>query len=250
MKIVFHPKYFEVYASDPAATHGRLEGAVSLLKKEYTFVEPEIATEDDILLVHTKEHFDRISAKSAHLFTLSLLAAGGAILASEIAMEGEAAFGLIRPPGHHASRDSCWGFCWFNNIAVAIKRLIHDKKIENALIVDFDLHFGDGTNGIFLEDSGVLYHHMDSIPSLEKFLKSCKKFDILGVSAGFDRYINDWGGILTLEEYQLLGEILGGFARDKTNGRIFSILEGGYNHQELGYCIQSYLHGIKKAYDQ
>ena len=249
MNIIFHPKYLEVYSSDPAAAQGRLDGAVNLLKKNYTFVEPEIATEDDILLAHTKEHFDRISSKSPHLFTLSLLAAGGAIKASELAMEGKCTFALIRPPGHHASRHSCWGFCWFNNIAIAIKKLLNEGKIKNALIIDFDLHFGDGTNGIFLEESKVLYHHMDSLPSLERFLDPLGTYyDIIGVSAGFDRYINDWGGILTLKDYEYLGEILGKFAKNMAQGRIFSVLEGGYNHQELGYCIKSYLQGLEKEF--
>jgi len=248
MKIIFHPKYLEVYASDPAAARGRLDTSVEILKARYEFIEPTIAQEQDILLVHTEDHFDRIASKSSHLFTLALLAAGGAIEASEIALRGDPCFGLIRPPGHHASRDSCWGFCWFNNMAVAIKRLIALDKIKNGLIVDFDLHFGDGTNGIFNEDPKVIYHHMDSISSLEKFLESCGEFDILGVSAGFDRYINDWGGLLSLDDYKHLGQLLGNFAKQKTKGRIFSLLEGGYNHKELGYCIESYLEGIEKSF--
>lgn len=235
MKIVFHPKYLEVYASDPAATRGRLDTSIALLGKKYEFVEPIIAQEEDILLVHTQEHFDRISSKSSHLFALALLAAGGAIEASEIALKGEPSFGLIRPPGHHASRDSCWGFCWFNNIAVAIKRLLQDQKIKNALIVDFDLHFGDGTNGIFLNDPQVIYHHMDSISSLEKFLKSCPYFDILGVSAGFDRYINDWGGLLTLEDYRNIGKLLAKFAKNKAQGRIF------FPYWKVGITIKNYV---------
>ncbi len=246
--IIFHPKYFEVYASDPAAAQGRLDGAYKLLQtKGYEFIEPEIAQEDDILLVHTKAHFERIASKSSHLLTLSLLSAGGAICASEMAMSGTFSFGLIRPPGHHASADSCWGFCFFNNIAVAIKKLLNENKIKNALIVDFDLHFGDGTNGIFLNEDRVVYHHMDSITSLENFLNSTDNVDIVGVSAGFDRYINDWGGLLTLEDYKRLGEILGMFASHHANGRIFSVLEGGYNHRELGDCIYSYLTGLEQA---
>lgn len=247
-KIVFHKKYFEVYASDPAATQGRLNSAHDLLRtKDYEFIEPEIAQEDDILLVHTKSHFERIASKSSHLLTLSLLAAGGAICASEMAIDGIITFGLIRPPGHHASADSCWGFCFFNNIAVAIKKLLNENKIKNALIVDFDLHFGDGTNGIFLNENRVTYHHMDSISSLKNFLYSITEVDIVGVSAGFDRYINDWGGILTLKDYETIGEILGNFAKNKAKGRLFSVLEGGYNHQELGDCIYSYLTGIEKS---
>src|SRR4030042_1033954 len=88
-------------------------------------------------------------------------AAGGAIKAAQIAMEGEVSFGLIRPPGHHASPDGCWGFCFFNNIAVALARLQSEDLIENALILDFDLHFGDGTNNIF-EGSAIKYFHPEA----------------------------------------------------------------------------------------
>jgi len=66
-------------------------------------------------------------------------------MAAELAIEGKPSFGLIRPPGHHASPDSCWGFCYFNNIAIAIRRLIDEGRVKKALIIDFDLHFGDGT---------------------------------------------------------------------------------------------------------
>ncbi len=249
VKIVFHEKYKEVYASDPAAALGRLDSSVEVLSKQgYEFIEPKTATEQDILLVHTKEHFNWVSSRSSHLFSVALLAAGGAIKAAQLAFEGEPAFGLIRPPGHHASRNSCWGFCWFNNIAVAIKRLIFEKKIKNALIIDFDLHFGDGTDEIFSSQENVKYHHMGSLSSLEDFLDDQHEFDIIGVSAGFDRYVNDWGGILSLEDYRKLGELLGKFAIEKTNGRIFSVLEGGYNHEELGYCIHSYIAGIESSF--
>ena len=88
------------------------------------------------------------------VYDMALLAAGGALKAAGLAFEGEPAFGLIRPPGHHASADSCWGFCFFNNMAIAIAGLKSQEQIKTALMLDFDLHFGDGTANIFEGDSG------------------------------------------------------------------------------------------------
>jgi len=143
MKVIFHQRFYEVYTCDPAAAAGRMESMVKALEKEFEFVEPEIASERDLERVHGRQHIQWVKAEPM-VYEIGLLAAGGAILAGEMAFDGEPAFGLIRPPGHHASPHSCWGFCYFNNIAIAIKRLISEEKIKSAMILDFDLHYGDG----------------------------------------------------------------------------------------------------------
>ena len=148
MKIVYHPRYTEVYDSDPAAAGGRMEAILKELEGKYAFITPERATAEDLQRVHTLSHIDLIS-RSLLLYEIASLSAGGAVKAAQLAVEGEPSFGLIRPPGHHANPDHCWGFCSFNNIAVALARLKADKYIESAFILDFDLHFGDGTNNIF-----------------------------------------------------------------------------------------------------
>lgn len=241
MRIVFHEKYFDVYSGDPAAAEGRLDRAYKVLRKSFEFVQPEPAREEDLLLVHSQAHVSHVE-QDTHLFEVASLAVGGAIRASEMALDGEPTFGLIRPPGHHASPNSCWGFCYFNNVAIAIRRLIHDRKISRALIIDFDLHFGDGTNNTFVGNANVVYHHMGQDPKeLEGFLSTTGDFDMLAVSAGFDRGIADWGGTLTDEDYEQIGRLLKEFSQVKARGRRFAVLEGGYNHATLGGTIFSFI---------
>ena len=244
MKIVFHENFFDVYSEDPASAEGRLDRAYRILKGNFELVEPEPAREEDLLLVHSQAHVSHIK-QDTHLFEIASMAVGGAVRASEMALAGEPAFGLIRPPGHHASPNSCWGFCYFNNIAIAIRRLLHDRKINSALIIDFDLHFGDGTSNTFTGDASVTYHHMGSGPKeLENFISRTGDFDMLGVSAGFDRGVADWGGTLSDEDYEQIGELLRRFSLEKSQGRRFAILEGGYNHTTLGASILSFLEGF------
>jgi acetoin utilization deacetylase AcuC-like enzyme len=144
MKIVFHERYYNSnYAMDPAASTGRLEGIISLMKKnsEYEFIIPEPASKEDILRAHTERHYNYV--KQDHLlYELASLAAGGAILAAEEGYNRNPTFAVIRPPGHHASADSCWGFCYFNNISISLLKLFSEGKIKSAFVLDFDLHTG------------------------------------------------------------------------------------------------------------
>lgn len=241
MKIVFHPKFYNVYTSDPAAEAGRMESIVRDLR-DFEFVEPEPATKEDVLLVHTPEHYAYVKSE-VQIYEVAILAVGGAIEASKIAFE-EPAFAAIRPPGHHASPDSSWGFCYFNNVAIAVKRLLKDGKIERAVIVDFDLHFGDGTANTFAGDERVEYYHMQDISGIEDFLRK-REYDIIAVSAGFDRHKDDWGGILETEDYREIGKIVKENAEEKCMGRRFAVLEGGYNHSVLGKNVRAFVDGLK-----
>jgi acetoin utilization deacetylase AcuC-like enzyme len=144
MKIVFHERYYDSnYAMDPAASAGRLEGIINLMKKnpEYEFITPEPAKKEDILRAHTERHYNYVK-KDPLLYELASLAAGGAILAAEDAYRENPTFAVIRPPGHHASADSCWGFCYFNNISISLLKLYSEGKIKSAFVLDFDLHTG------------------------------------------------------------------------------------------------------------
>ncbi len=248
MKIVYHPRYTEVYASEPAASPGRMEAILKELEGKYDFVEPLAASEDDLKLVHTPSHIGSIK-RDRQLYELASLAAGGAVKSALIAMEGEAAFGLIRPPGHHASPDHCWGFCYFNNIAVALAKLQSENLIEKALILDFDLHFGDGSNNIF-EGSKIKYFHPESIiretfiAHINRKLNEEKDYSMLAVSAGFDRHIEDWGGLLTTDDYRTIGRLVREAAERDCKGRRFAVLEGGYNHNVLGRNVRAFVEGL------
>lgn len=242
MKIVFHPKFYTVYTSDPAAERGRMEAIVSELR-DFEFVEPEMAKKEDILLVHTEMHYEYVKSDD-DVFDIAMLAVGGAIKAAEIAFN-EPAFALIRPPGHHASPDSSWGFCYFNNIAIAVKKLLFERRISKAVIVDFDLHFGDGTANAFRNDKRVQYHHMSggNIDGVADFLERCD-YEIIAVSAGFDRHKEDWGGLLETEDYREIGKIIKEFSEQKCFGRRFAALEGGYNHRVLGKNVRAFVEGM------
>ncbi len=248
MKIVYHPRYTEVYSSEPAASPGRMEAILKELEGQYDFVQPEPALEEDLLRVHTQFHIESIK-RDRRLYELACLAAGGAIKAAQLAVEGQPSFGLIRPPGHHASPDSCWGFCYFNNIAVALSKLQGEGQIENALILDFDLHFGDGTHNFF-SGSKTVYFHPESyagvnfVEAIEKRFKREKGYSILAVSAGFDRHLEDWGGLLSTEDYRTIGKLAKEAAEKNCNGRKFADLEGGYNHAVLGKNVKAFNEGF------
>jgi len=134
------------------------------------------------------------------LYDIAALAAGGAIQAARLGLESQT-FGAIRPPGHHASHDSCWGFCYFNNMAVALLTLKEEGLIETATILDFDLHYGDGNVNILDHRSWVTICNPTS-STRDNYLKEVEIFikahpaDIIGISAGFDHHLDDWGGLL------------------------------------------------------
>ena len=142
MKVIFHPQFYEVYASDPAAAQGRLEAIMAVIEPHVTLVEASPASDEDIAAVHSARHIDGV--KRQGVYDIAALAAGGAIQAAVLGMT-EPCFALIRPPGHHASPDSAWGFCYLSNMAIAMKHLLRKGKIRRGHVLDFDLHFGDGT---------------------------------------------------------------------------------------------------------
>jgi acetoin utilization deacetylase AcuC-like enzyme len=256
MKIIFHEKYYNSnYAMDPAASAGRLEGIMNVLSKNshYEIMKPNPASKEDILRAHTKRHFDYVKNKTL-LYELASLAAGGAILAAEEASMGNPSFAVIRPPGHHASADSCWGFCYFNNISISLLKLYSEKKIKSAFILDFDLHTGDGNINILQNrDDGFQVKILNPDGSnrdsymreVENYMENLSKIDIFVASAGFDQGIEDWGNLLHPEDYVELGKLMKKYSSKLCQGRRYALLEGGYNHSVLPTNVESFCNGLE-----
>ena len=155
---------FDVIAGDWTAAGGRT-------------IAPRAATVDELALAHDPGYVQQIMATRGQAVMLdpdtftspesvdvALLAAGAAIQAAEHAMtQREAAFALVRPPGHHAERDRAMGFCLFINVAVAAAVMLQ-RGVSRIAIVDIDVHHGNGTQWIFYDDPRVLYMSTHQYP--------------------------------------------------------------------------------------
>jgi acetoin utilization deacetylase AcuC-like enzyme len=232
--------------ADPAAATGRVEAVLKAIRQKADLVEASPAAPEDIVTVHTTSHIEEV--RRERLYDIAALAAGGAIQAALTGLT-EPCFALIRPPGHHASAGSAWGFCYFNNMAIALERLKREGLIETAHVLDFDLHFGDGTVNILGGRDFVSIHNPSGMERT-KYLREveqnlfARKVDIIGVSAGFDNHLEDWGGLLATEDYRQMGRMVRQAAREHGGG-CFGILEGGYNHSVLGLNVLAFLEGME-----
>ena len=278
MHVAFSPECLEFNSPGHPESPDRVRRAHELLaQRGYTFQEPSPCTEEDLLSVHTpqlvksvqdNDFFDWDSPNLPHIYDYAVLSAGGALLALDLCMSEGRSFSLMRPPGHHASTDRLGGFCYFNNIAIAVtKALEHEEKVA---ILDFDCHHGNGTQAIFLGNERVLYvswHQIHIYPGtgyesqlnclnyplspgadhevfmefFEKGLKEVEKFNpgLIAVSAGFDGYIGDPLSMLRFEKrtYYEIGESI------KSCGLpSFAVLEGGYG-LEFPECVSEFLQG-------
>ena len=163
----------------------RLKAVVSKLKsselsKEIEILKSNRATEEDILLVHSREHleFVRSSIKENKLmldsdtyavkesWSAALIAAGSVINAVDLVFKQKksAAFCLVRPPGHHAESNRPMGFCLFNNAAVCAKYALTKHKLKRIAIIDWDVHHGNGTQEIFYDTSEVFFISLHQFP--------------------------------------------------------------------------------------
>ena len=222
-----------------------MEAVVRVIADQVEFVEADFASDTDIAAVHAREHVERVKRKG--LYPIASLAAGGAVRAAETGMK-EPAFGLIRPPGHHAWTNYSSGYCYFNNMAVAIMKLKNEGLIENCFILDIDLHYGDGTVDILGDRFWAAVYNPAS-SSRNKYLRDIEQImsgvnvDIIGVSAGFDGHVKDWNGFLETEDYRKIGKWVSGAARRSGSG-CFGILEGGYNKKVLGRNVEAFIEGL------
>jgi acetoin utilization deacetylase AcuC-like enzyme len=248
IKVIFDNAFYEIYDSDPAAEAGRMESIVRVIAGDVQFVPAEAASEGQITAVHTEAHIGDVRREG--LYEIASLAAGATIQAAEIGLS-EPCMALVRPPGHHASADSAWGFCHFNNIAIALRHLRDQNKIGSALVLDIDLHFGDGTVNILEKQSWVTIENpcarnrADYLRAVERRLAETP-CDIIGISAGFDHHLEDWGRLLATEDYEQIGRMAAEAALGHGGG-CFAVLEGGYNHKVLGRNVRSLLNGMRRT---
>lgn len=245
MKVYFHDDFYHVYTSDPAASAGRMEAVVEAIQHQVDFIKPEPASKEDLMAVHSESHIKAVQQQG--LYEIASLAAGAALRAALTGL-AEPCFALVRPPGHHASSDGAWGFCYFNNMAVALTHLQFTNRINTAYVLDFDLHYGDGNVNILGNNPGVTLlnpetlSRKDYLVEVQQSLEACRA-DIIGVSAGFDHHIQDWGGLLTTEDYHVMGRWVNEAAQ-RSSGGCFGILEGGYNHDVLGQNVSAFIEGL------
>jgi len=247
VKVFFHEDFYRVYDDDPAAEAGRMESVVRALAGRVTFLAPEPAREDDILAVHPPAHVQCV--RDQGLYEIAALAAGGALAAARLGM-AEPAFAAVRPPGHHASPDRAWGFCHFNNMAVALMALHRDGAIRTAYLLDFDLHYGDGNVNCLGPQGFVAIHNPDTTSRSEYLARvqrelDSSRADVYAVSAGFDNHLRDWGGVLATEDFHAMGRMVRAAAR-RRNAGCFGVLEGGYNHSVLGENVLAFLQGLEQ----
>jgi acetoin utilization deacetylase AcuC-like enzyme len=165
--------------------HHRLEVIYEMLDEEgmkgnFREVVPRMATREELEMVHTSRYVDQIAATYGRDYTMldpdtstsseswevARLAVGGLLNLVDGVMKGDFknGFALIRPPGHHAETNRGMGFCIFNNVAIAARYARQKYNLEKILIVDWDLHHGNGTQNAFYEDSHVLYFSTHQFP--------------------------------------------------------------------------------------
>lgn len=211
-------------------------------------------------------------------------AAGGGIALGEAVYSGRARNGmaLVRPPGHHAERSMAMGFCLFNNVAILARHLQTKPDIERILIVDWDVHHGNGTQNSFLSDPSVFYFSIHQWPYYpgtgaagergcgagegttlnvpapagwgdDEYLRTFEDVlapaasdfdpDFILISAGFDAHARDPLAEMrvTEEGYKGMTRIVMDLAEDCCDGRVVSLLEGGYDRQALPLAVASHL---------
>jgi len=201
-------------------------------------------------------------------------AAGAVVLATDLVMEGKIsnAFCNIRPPGHHASSDTAMGFCFYNNVAVGAAHALEQHGLDRVAVLDFDVHHGNGTDHIFMDDPRVLVcslyqrglfpfadgqdHHVGGIDvalppgcggsdmrtAVESaWLPAMKTFrpQMVFVSAGFDAHASDEISDLMFSDadYGWLSELVMAVADEHADGRLVSSLEGGYDLDSLARSV-------------
>ena len=301
--IVYHP---DCLLHDSGPMHperaDRLRYIVKALNEasfsgNLNWYEPKPIDTELIARVHTERHIENVKktveSGASHVddgdtgvsrdsYRAALLAAGGIVQATEKVFNEKngRAFCAVRPPGHHARPDRAMGFCLFNNVAIASQYLLDKKGVERILIVDWDVHHGNGTEEIFFDEERVLFFSTHQYPyypgtggkshrleggggalncpmnagmgdeEYEKvFLETLKpavddfKPEFVFISAGFDAHWKDplAGMKISSEGFGRLTEIVVNLAQQHADGQIVSTLEGGYNLEALAESVREHV---------
>lgn len=269
-----------------------------------TFDKEIKATDQELLRVHTADYLKGLkrfcdegggrietdTVVSSQSFDVARAAAGHAVEAVNQVVEGKTlhAFCAIRPPGHHALADQAMGFCLLNHVAIAARHAVVKHQLNRVLIVDWDVHHGNGTQDLFYHDEQVHFfsaHRSRFYPntgaadetgagkglgtiwnlplkfgtSREEYFSKFERVltdaacrcrpELILISAGFDAHKDDPIGSLGLEsdDFGALTQLVLNVAKEYCDGRIVSLLEGGYNPEKLAESVVSHLKALNKA---
>ncbi len=276
----------------------------SALDQRLLAIKATAARREQVTAVHAADYLDRVVdicrrapafvdspdvPVSKRSWEVALLAAGGVLAAVDAVVRGKAAnaFCAVRPPGHHALVDQAMGFCLINNVAIAARHLQQRHKLAKVLIVDWDVHHGNGTQDIFYRDGQVFYFSVHQFPFypgsgrqtergegpglgatlnvplpagsgdrayLEAFERRLEPAavdfhpDFVLISAGFDAHEDDILGQMevTTDGFAALTRVVRRIAEQCCQGRIVSVLEGGYDLKGLAASVAAHVRELSR----
>jgi acetoin utilization deacetylase AcuC-like enzyme len=280
MTIFYDPSCLEYSNPGHPERPERIARTAPLLKgrhHNWQWQQPTAATDEQLLLAHSREHIEAITDAREHfdldtpfypnIAAFARNSAGAAIAAARAALHGQLAFSLMRPPGHHATRDRAMGFCYFSNVAIAGLDAVQNG-VQRVAVWDFDGHHGNGTEAIVAHKEHIQFASLHQFPAYpgtgaksfanvhnypvapftprDEVVQVAKraldtlidfKPDLLLVSAGFDAYARDPLLQLTLEheDFAQFGQWL-----NKIDVPLAVVLEGGYS-DDLPELIDAFL---------